>query len=648
MTLKVSVSSLDTYESCPRKYKFQQIDKLPRKSWEHLDVGNYVHEVLEKFHKELNVDASRQPDELLKQIARETWSKFSTKISAEGQEKSKGLLKSYLAYINTAGWPTVLATEDRFNIQINENLVIRGVVDRIDASEDGYRILDYKGLALDTPIPTPSGWTTMGDLKVGDRIFGSDGQQTTVVLKSQIHNRPCYKLTMSDWSEVICDNVHLWQVSLVGTAIKDRSEKTLDADQLFDLFNSLQEGRTGSIVIKNPKPLQYSEQDLPIDPWVLGAWLGDGHKKAGSLTIGAQDLDDMVSIIRERWGDFSVSKEKKKHSKQNDVFTVTMTKPKQGQCGFGHDQGLHSVKYNSAEMCSMCSNRSSRQRNGTLDPERDSARTNVSLRNLLRTNNLLHNKHIPEVYLRSSVSQRLELLRGLMDTDGYFSEKKGICVFVSSDKSFARSVRQLVRTFGISTRFYEVVDKKGYDSYQVIFSPVGINPFRLKRKADKVAAYTFKNTGPALSRKIKKMEKIASVPTQCIGVDAPDHLYVGGEAMTCLHNTGQSKYLDKFQLQVYGMHLKNMFPDLQEYEGVYLVLPEGPKKLSYKITLADIEEAKEDIIKTANQIATDKTWEPRPTFLCKFCDYTEHCPDAWGKSGRGEEELVKISGRKKF
>jgi len=648
LTLKVSVSSLDTYESCPRKYRFQQIDKLPRKTWEHLDVGNYVHEVLEHFHKELNADASQQPEALLKQIAKNTWNKFSTKISAEGMEKSKGLLKSYLAHVSSEGWPDVLATEDRFSIQINNDLLIRGVVDRIDRTPNGYQILDYKGLALDTPIPTPSGWTTMGDLKVGDKVFGSDGQETTVVIKSGVHNRPCYKITMSDGSDVVCDNVHLWQVSLAGSKMTDKSEKTLDADQLFELFSSLQKDRRGSIVIKNPKPLQYPEQDLPIDPWVLGAWLGDGHRKTGSLTVGAQDFDDMTSIVREKWGDFSVSKEKKRNPNHNDVFTVTLTKPRHDRCGFGHDQSLHKANHESADTCLICSNRTSRQRNGTLDPERDPARTNIPLRGLLKANNLLYNKHIPEIYLRSSVAQRLELLRGLMDTDGHFSYKKGRCVFVSSDKALAHSIRHLIKTFGISTRLYEAVDKHGNKSCQVVFSPVGINPFRLKRKADLVDGHVFKEPRMALGRRIKVMERVESVPTQCIQVDAPDSLYVCGNGLNLTHNTGKSSYLDKFQLQVYGMHLKNLFPDIQEYDGVYLVLPEGPKKLSYRITLSDIEEAKEDIIKTAEQIATDKTWEPKPTFLCKYCDYYDACPDGWGKGKSGGSDLVKISGRKKF
>ena len=562
MTLKVSVSSLDTYEGCPRKYKFQQIDKLPRKTWEHLDVGNYVHEVLEHFHKQLNADASQQPEELLKQLAKNTWNKFSTKISAEGMEKSKGLLKSYLAYVSSEGWPDVLATEDRFSIEINKDLVIRGVVDRIDRTPTGYRILDYKGLALDTPIPTPTGWTTMGDLKVGDKVFGSDGRPTNVIIKSQVHNRPCYKLTFSDGSEVVCDNVHLWQAAVTGASVSDNREKTFNADQLFEIFNFLQKDQVGSIVIKNPKPIQYPEQDLPVDPWALGAFLGAAHS-------------------------------------------------------------------------------------GVV-PNADDSNQKAALESLLKENGFLDSACIPDLYLNSSVAQRLELLRGLMDAAGDFSEQAACCEFTSVDKEFADGARQLMRSMGISTQLHSGVDEDGRASHVIAFYLSDFNPFRLKSKADKARPHLLDFAKVESLRSISSIEKVDSVPTQCIQVDAPDSLYVCGSGFNVTHNTGKSKNLDKFQLQVYGMHLKNLFPDIQEYDGVYLVLPEGPKEVSYTFTLGDIEEAKEDVIKTAESIATDKTWEPKPTFLCNYCDYYDACPDAWGKGKSGGSDLVKISGRKKF
>lgn len=144
--IKVSISSLGCYEQCPRKYKYQYLDKLPRRSFEHLDVGNYVHEVLEYFHSEINVlQAPFKKEDLLKKIAKERWSGYSTKISQEGLIKSRDLLKSYLQYIDRTFMPDVLATEDEFMFNITDNIIMRGIVDRIDRMPDGsLRILDYK------------------------------------------------------------------------------------------------------------------------------------------------------------------------------------------------------------------------------------------------------------------------------------------------------------------------------------------------------------------------------------------------------------------------------------------------------------------------------------------------------------------------
>lgn len=588
MTLKVSVSSLDTYESCPRKYKFQQIDKLPRKTWEHLDVGNYVHEVLEKLHKELNVDASQQPEALLKQIAKDTWGKFGSKISPAGQEKSKGLLKSYLAYVSAEGWPDVLATEDRFSIDITPDLVIRGVVDRIDRIDGGYQILDYKGLALDTPIPTPSGWTTMGDLKVGDIVFGSDGQGTPVVLKSGVHSRPCYQLTLSDDSSITCDNVHLWGVTETTKGL-DSQELCLDADQLFGLWDAQHHSpsKTKAYFIKNPLPLQFPEAELPVNPWLLGASLGSEHGQIDSSLMSTETGSEMDELV------------------------------------FSHlavDRSTVSLKWSYA------------------------------LKALLEDNALSDLDLIPASYLLASYAQRLALLQGLMDVGGRWSSRRKVVSFITTKGSFADSIAELARTFGVTTQVYKSANGGNATSYEVAFRPTTFVPFQLSCKAAlaKEATEDERYGMHSMRREIIKIEKVDSVPTQCIGVAAADHLYVGGRAMSCLHNTGKSSYLDKFQLQVYGMHLQNMVPDLKEYQGVYLVLPEGPKKLSYKFTIGDIQEAKEDVIKTAEMIATDRTWDPKPTFLCKYCDYYDQCPDGWGKNRGPSSDLVKISGRKNF
>ena len=111
-----------------------------------------------------------------------------------------------------------------------------GYIDRVsvDPSGGGLVVEDYKGLALDTPIPTPTGFTTMGEIRVGDQAIGSTGKPVRVLVKSEVHHRPCYRLSFDNGDRITCDNVHLWAV-YAGN--KDEYE-VVDADRLFDLAAS--------------------------------------------------------------------------------------------------------------------------------------------------------------------------------------------------------------------------------------------------------------------------------------------------------------------------------------------------------------------------------------------------------------------------
>lgn len=107
---------------------------------------------------------------------------------------------------------------------------VYGIIDRIDRVEtaDGrvaWIISDYKGLALDTPILTPGGWTTMADLSVGDEVYGADGQPCLVTSKSGLHHRPCFQVTFDNGDAIVADNVHLWQVDCDGDTIVVSTEQ---------------------------------------------------------------------------------------------------------------------------------------------------------------------------------------------------------------------------------------------------------------------------------------------------------------------------------------------------------------------------------------------------------------------------------------
>jgi CRISPR/Cas system-associated exonuclease Cas4 (RecB family) len=621
--LKISASAIKTYTQCPRKYYFTYIQKLPKKKWPHIELGNFVHDVLESFHNTLR-DTPTPPEEwgsLLKDICRKTLSSHA--LTKEQRGTAKSMLDTYLAKLRSEGLPKVLFNEKEFTIELAGNIVLRGFIDRVDQTDSGVEIVDYKGLAMDTRIPTPTGWSTMGELTVGDMVFGSDGRPTRVSVKSQIHNRPCYRIEFSDHTSVVCDNVHLWQVGFRTNGSAGNYDEVIDADELYQRFTQSVSGR---FVVQNSASLELPEISLPVDPWILGVWLGDGSSRSGQITVGTQDLQAMTDMLESRWGEISIRKER-------TAYAVTCIKRDRNRCGYGHSEF---ATYHGRRYCRQCRN------NGNVGVYR----WNIPLSGILRKVGLLNNKHIPSQYLRASHIQRLELLRGIMDSNGSWNPQRKRAVFISTSEALTRDVRELIRTFGITVQYFHAIDKLGNKSHRLEFRPVGINPFKLPRKAAQVDAFlqtSHRHDCAAKRRVITNIIPTPSVPTQCIAVEAADSLYLCGDGMVVTHNTGKSKYLDEFQLLVYALAMWHENPDIKRIKGSYIVLGEASKTIPYSISKTDTERCVAEITKVAGMIRSDQSWEPRPSRLCSFCDFQAACPatktdgvDEW----RGTSEVV--------
>lgn len=144
--LKLSASAVKTYQTCPRKYYYTYIEKQPKKSWPHLVLGNFVHAVLEEFHNRLLKKDSISDDELgalLSAVCKEKV--ISYKLSKSQKVSSKDMLKTYLDGLKRDGLPPVLFNEKSFTIELENDIIIRGFIDRIDSDpERGYHIIDYK------------------------------------------------------------------------------------------------------------------------------------------------------------------------------------------------------------------------------------------------------------------------------------------------------------------------------------------------------------------------------------------------------------------------------------------------------------------------------------------------------------------------
>jgi hypothetical protein len=347
-------------------------------------------------------------------------------------------------------------------------------------------------LALDTPVPTPTGWTTMGEIKPGDVVFGRDGRPTNVVAVGPVHHdRQCYRIVCKQGESVIADALHPWVAVDRNTA--SRSERIYSTRELYELLNKPYDHHGYRLSLPEAPTLELPEVDLLISPYVLGAWLGDGQT-AGAAICGA--WDDLKYIAAEI---------------DSRGYTVTRWESSRGATpGRRTDNAVIGLP-------------------GGVLAALDALGT-------------LGDKHVPNQYLRASTDQRLDLLRGLMDTDGSVSHTgfrgQGQCSYSSKDERLARQVLELVRSLGYRASITVTADSRSRTGqhWRVRFrSRPDRIPFLLPRKADRCIEageqhYTNR-------RSIISIEPVESTPVRCITVDTEDHLFLAGDGFIPTHNS---------------------------------------------------------------------------------------------------------------
>ncbi|HET6876862.1 MAG TPA: dCTP deaminase [Jatrophihabitans sp.] len=353
--------------------------------------------------------------------------------------------------------------------------------------------LEGKALALDTPVPTPRGWRTMGELAVGDEVFDETGAPCRVVAATEVMlGRPCRRVRLSDGSAFVADAAHLW-VTVTKSARKHGAPPA--ARTTDEIAATLRAGDECNHHIPLAGPVQYPTAHLPIDPYLFGYWLGDGTSTKAEITIGAED----EAFVREQFH----------------------------RSGFG---SWHASNLRAFRVGGLSPGRVGRQRDASGRYCGDG-----SLSSSLRALGVLGNKHIPMEYLTAGAAQRLALLQGLMDSDGYV-DVYGRCEFISVRECLADGVVELAASLGLRP----VKRKKramlnGIDhgpAYQVKFTP-RLPVFRLPRK---VARLKTDNRQHAF-RGIVSVEEIASVPVRCIEVSAPSGLFLIGHNYVPTHNS---------------------------------------------------------------------------------------------------------------
>jgi replicative DNA helicase len=379
-----------------------------------------------------------------------------------------------------------------------------------------------KALALDTPIPTPAGWTTMGNLQPGDQVFDAAGTPCEVTYATPVmHGRQCYEVLFDDGSSIVADAEHQWfaydfpawksfreaqyrtarprthpQFARDQSALR-RWPRVVTTRQMIDEGVHACRDRRPNWYIPLARPLDLPDAELPVDPYVLGCWLGDGKTTGSEITIGAADEDHFRS-----------------------EFTAA---------GYGFERRA-ALQWATVPVAGKGAWQ------GYAGPLRTLTRE-------LRSTGLLRGarKHIPAPYLRASTGQRLALLQGLLDTDGHV-EASGVVDLCLSSLPLLRQARELVCSLGhkpgpIRERSIRLPDGRVAKAWRFGWTP--FDPvFRLRRKAQRSAAAGNRRTSGRITRRaIVSIRPVASVPVRCITVDSPDRLYLAGESMVPTHNT---------------------------------------------------------------------------------------------------------------
>lgn len=376
-----------------------------------------------------------------------------------------------------------------------------------------------KALALDTAIPTRDGWTTMGEIQVDDVVFDERGNPCRITLATPVqHGRRCFCVEFSDGAQIVADGAHRWYTE---QPCRGRS----GIFTTFEIGENLKSGERHNHAIPTAAPLSLPDAHLPIPPYTLGAWLGDGHSYSGTI-YGHED--DLPFILREIGGE-GVPHELGRDSASVLRATLMPSRGTKLRCRRGHTkrEGRGGTWY-----CPECNRLRYRGRIGPLPP---------TMHSLLRESGLLGAKHIPREYQRASVSQRMALLQGLMDTDGT-SSKAGLCSLTSVSRELAEDVFELLGGLGFKPTWAERRAKiRGRDcgpAYRLVFVAYRERPvFRLPRKRGRLRTITGGRVGESRRRRIVSVREVESVPVRCIMVDSPSHLYLAGRSFIPTHNT---------------------------------------------------------------------------------------------------------------
>lgn len=366
-----------------------------------------------------------------------------------------------------------------------------------------------KAQPLTSKILTPNGWVTMGDINIGDYVIGRDGKPTKVLGVFPQGKRPIYTVKFNDGTKTLCDAEHLWAVN----SINQRNKKTkkdgrvvyLESDNSFkvlktiDMINSVRvwNGRRLNYKVPIVSPVEFTKKELIINPYLLGVILGDGCITTSNQPHFVTKDNEIISEVNKVYQNISIKEQNRAIEREIDGELVLVKRSLTKVSLLGLKNSLLKL-------------------------------------NLYGTNS--KTKFIPKEYLYSSVSDRVSLLQGLVDTDGYIDGHR--IEISTTSKQLSDDIKELILSLGGRVSVSEKIGKYSNNIcntyYRISFSfpDNGILPSRLTRKLNKFT----NRTKYSNNKFIESIEYYGEEEAKCIMVENPEHLYVTDDYIVT-HNT---------------------------------------------------------------------------------------------------------------
>lgn len=341
---------------------------------------------------------------------------------------------------------------------------------RVRQSKLRFNYQPGKALSLDEPVLTDEGYKPIREIKVGDIVFDGKGEQTEVIQTATWEDRPLYRITFDDGTCVDADGEHEW-VTIIRQNSKKGQHRIVTTKQMLEEYGE-EPPKFARWRIPAAPVLNIKYKEVPLDPYTLGVILGDGSidKKNEYVVLTCAD-EEILNYLT-----------------------------------------LESVKYEQRDFSYGLKG------------------SGEKIRALGLSGKKFIDKFIPKGYLFNSEDVRLDILRGLMDTDGTVDKKDGCCEFNSASKQLAEDVAFIVRSLGGQAKIRQ--REAGYcnkfgdyvrcaDSFRVRVI-ISVNPFRLKRKA----VLWKKRERISFDRYIHTIKYLGQEETKCIQVASNEHTFL--------------------------------------------------------------------------------------------------------------------------